>query len=208
MILSDNEILDRVENYSAYGLDEPMIVPFERDRLQGASYDLKINEYIYTVSHSNFPIDLAYQEQIDELYEERNITDGYELHPGEFILCTLDIILNLPKDLACHIRERTRFIRMGLQTNFQHVNPLSTTRINVGLFNASPNIIIIYPGTGIGQMVFDEITSIPMKQYKLSSGIYVQDIKFVGAKTQNEFEKHLEDEYAEMMKVLSGNEYK
>lgn len=202
MILSDNEILDRVENYAAYDLEEPMITPFDRERLQGASYDLKINELIYRVRRSDKPIDLAYQKQIDDLYEEEDITDGYELMPGEFILGTLDFVLNLPKDLACHIRERTRFIRMGLQTNFQHVNPLSTTQINVGLFNASPNTIILYPGTGIGQMVFEPLTSLPMKEYKNTHGFYVQDIAFVGAKTQNEFEKNLRNEYAAMLAGL------
>ena len=206
MVLSDNEILKRVEDYAAYDLNEPMITPFDPTRLQGASYDLLINERVYQMRQSSEPIDLANQKQIDSLYIERDITDGYELQPGEFILGTLDFVLNLPKDLVCHIRERTRFIRLGLTTNFQHVNPLSTTRINVGLYNASPNVIVIYPGTGIGQMVFEELTSIPMKQYKKTAGRYVHDIDFVGAKTQSEFEQNCEAEYSMIKRIVGRNE--
>lgn len=203
MILSDKEILKRVESYAAYGLEEPMLSPFDPARLQVASYDLMINERLYRVARSDKPIDLAYQKQIDDLYEEVDITDGYELRPGEFVLGTLDFVLHLPADLVCHIRERTRFIRMGLQTNFQHVNPSSTTQINVGLYNASPNTIILYPGTGIGQMVFEQMTSLPMGKY---NGSYKQDIAFVGAKTQNEFEQNLEAEYAAMTALLGGKQ--
>ncbi|QXM07103.1 dCTP deaminase [Crassaminicella indica] len=209
MILSDKEIRDRIENYKKYDLEKPLIENFKEERLQGASYDISMNSIIHRYKTEFRTIDLRNQSEIDNIYDEAEIINGYEIAPKEYILITLNEVINLPSNIIAHVRPRTRFTRLGLLLSNQHCNPTYSGKLQLGLFNATPYAIKIFPDLKIGQFVFEELKSIPSenKWYKNSkNAIYNNEEKFIGSKISDEIKRKAEDEYNNILKNLLNSE--
>lgn len=191
MILNDIEIRNRTNNPEKYGMDYPLITPFCEKQLQGASYDVTIENEIICFNPISDVVDIKKQSSIDKIYKKEYISPkGFLLMPYTYVLTTLHETFFVPKDLTAHLRPKTRHIRMGLLMSSQHINPDSICKLNIGLFNMSPNPIRIYEGISVGQMVFEEMCECPSdeKLYRTKKDAsYAQDIEFVGAKFTNEF---------------------
>lgn len=192
MILSDKEIRERCLNYKNYEMDAPMVTPFVEKKLQGASYDCSITEELFVIDKSNQIIDLRNKNDIEYLYNKRIIGDeGFILLPHTYVLVTLNETFYIPKNLTAHLRPRTAFIRIGLMVSGQHINPDSICKLKIGLFNASDNPIVLRKDLVIGQMVFEEMKSVPSdeKLYKTKKDAhYSEDIAFKGARFDGEFD--------------------
>lgn len=206
MILSDIQIKDRILNFQKYQMDMPLISPFVEKRLQGASYDCTISKEIIVFRNIHSSVDIKDQLSIESAYQQVEIDDelGLTILPQEYILFTLNETFYIPKDLTAHLRPKTRFIRLGLMISGQHINPDSICKLNIGVYNVSPNPIRIYSGIAIAQIVFEEMKSIPSKDKLYKTKIdsnYSQDIDFVGAKTSDEFDSIVE---REVQKILRG----
>ena len=150
------------------------------------------------------PIDIRDQNLIDSIYEEIYISNGYILKPNEYILVYVNERINLPTNIIAHIRPRTRFTRLGLLLSPQHCNQTYSGNLKLGLYNATPYEIKIYPNIGIGQIIFEELKSIPSenKWYKnLSKSQYNNELDFIGAKISNE----LKEEYQIFFKNIIDN---
>lgn len=191
MILNDVEIRNRVNSPEKYGMDYPLIKPFYEEQLQGASYDVTIENEIICFNSIPDVVDIKRKNSIDQVYKKDNISpNGFILMPHTYALTTLHETFFIPKDLTAHLRPKTRHIRMGLLISGQHINPDSICKLNIGLFNMTPNPIRIYEGISIGQMVFEEMSECPSdeKLYRTKKDAnYSQDIEFVGAMFGNEF---------------------
>lgn len=180
MILSDNDIRMLIMNE---GVD--LIKPFSEERLQAASYDLSMSNKIAVFKKQVRTIDLMCQSSVDSIYEQKEITpDGYVLNPNEYILVSVCEEINIPANLIAHIRPRTRFTRLGVCISAQHCNPGYSGILQLGIYNASPNAIILRPELRIAQIIFEELKSEPSadKQYqnKLNSA-YMSEHEFRGA---------------------------
>lgn len=205
MVLSDKEIRDMCINYNKYNTERPMIETFDEERLQGSSYDISMTNVIHRYKNEFRTINLNNQNEIDSIYDEVEISNGYEIAPKEYILITLNEIINLPSNIIAHIRPRTRFTRLGLILSDQHCNPTYSGRLQLGLFNATSYAVKIYPNLKIGQFVFEELKSIPSedKWYKNSKdAIYNNEDKFIGAKISNEIKLKAEKVYEDILKNL------
>lgn len=193
MILNDLEIKKRVINFQDYQMQNALITPFDENRLQGASYDLSISGEVVFLRNTRQIVDIKEQELIDEVYQIEHVDEnGFVINPREYVLASLNEILFIPADLTAHFRPKTRFIRMGIITTYQHINPESLCRVKVGLFNATRNPIRLYPNISVVQVVFEEMLDLPSPQRKYinkEDASYRQDINFVGAKYNDEFER-------------------
>lgn len=163
MILVYDQILDRVENYrnyrDVYAENEcrPLIENFNKDNLQSVSYDVSISDVIMKSSNNFRTIRLENKVDIDKLFVEQKITNGYILAPNEYILVRLNEKINMPDDLTAHIRPRTTFNKIGLIINCQHINPSYNGNLQFGLKNMCNNAIEIIPNLIIGQLVFETL---------------------------------------------------
>lgn len=179
MVLSDIDIRKCLENETA------LINPFCEEQLRGASYDLSMSNKIAVFKKQVRTIQLDKQAEIDSVYEPKKITSaGYTLEPGEYILVTVAEELNIPVNMAAHIRPRTRFSRLGLLVSAQHCNPGYSGFLQLGVYNASPNAITLTEGLNIAQIVFEELKSIPSveKQYQnQNDAAYMGECDFRGA---------------------------
>ena len=150
MLLSDQEIKKLAK-------EDGMITPFEERNLQSVSYDITAGNIARVFNRLSDPIDLNDKENIKLTYCEIDITDGYLIKPNEYILVKSGEKYTLTDDIAAYARPRTTLSRLGLILTSQHINPSFSGYIYYGLLNVTPNILKIYPGTSIGQIVFEKV---------------------------------------------------
>lgn len=116
MILSDRDILREHDTHEAF------ISPFDPSQLRSSSYDLTLGNELHELATSAGVVYLDRQHDIDSLYVPRDISRGYILKPGQFVLCSIKETLALPDDIIAHILPRTRFTRLGIQVADQLCN--------------------------------------------------------------------------------------
>lgn len=190
-----DQILDRVENHNKYeyayekGKTQRLIENFNIDRLQSVSYDVSISNKIMKFKDEFKTIYLDEKNDVESLFDEEDITRGYKLRPEEYILVRLNERLNMPNDLAGHIRPRTTFNKLGLIITSQHINPSYSGYLQIGIKNNTPNVVVLKPGLVIGQVVFEtvdkEIREDLLYKNKKDSK-YQNEDDFVGSKVYDE----------------------
>ena len=183
MILTDKEIRKLCLENS----QKPLIAPFKEEYLQAASYDVSMSGNIRRFGSSIQTIRLTDQDVIDEMYEEYNLSEKgtYVLKPGEYILVQLNEKICIPQNIIAHLRPRTRFTRAGIMITDQHCNPTYEGYLQVGLYNVSPNAIELVPDLKIGQLVFEQLASIPSEEKwycNKKDAAYQNESEFIGAK--------------------------
>lgn len=190
-----NQILDRVKNFEnyreAYYPDEPLclIENFEIKNLQSVSYDVSMGNKIRKFKNEFKTIYLDKKNDVDNLFDEIDITVGYNLRPGEYILVRLNEKLNMPNDLAGHIRPRTTFNKLGLIITSQHINPSYSGNLQIGIKNETPNVVFLKPGLIIGQVVFESLDGTieeDMLYKNKEDSKYQGEDGFVGSKVYDE----------------------
>lgn len=195
MILTDKEIGRLVS-------DVKLIEPFNEEHLQATSYDLTMSDRIQTLSDKQKRMNLYSLDSISSLYREKTIETWYDLKPQEFVLVRIREKINMPENLAAHIRPRTTFNKLGLMLTAQHLNPTYCGHLYLGLYNATPAIVEISPGLKIGQIVFEELTDVPSEQRMYKNK---KDAKYHGEDafiTSKIYEENVEGK-KELQKFLS-----
>ena len=195
MLLSYSEILKRIESPKKYsefygnGKGLPIIEPFNKKSLQGVSYDVHIDKTIMRQNNSENIVHLSMKSEIDCMFSEVEIDDGYLLSPNEYILAPLVEKFNMPDDLAGHIRPRTTMNKLGLLVVAQHINPSFCGKLYLGIKNISNSIIEILPGISIAQCVFESFnTGIPKEclYRNRKESKYQHESKFIESKVYDE----------------------
>lgn len=151
MILNGNDIKKLIE-------EKKLLENYNSSNFSSGSYDLTIASKVLKIKKTFKTIELSNANQIENMYEEINIGNGYTLKHGECIFAVLNEKINLPNDLVAHIRPRTSLSRLGLNINIQHINSGYSGILNIAIYNMSPNNYILRPNLRIGQIVFEEIT--------------------------------------------------
>lgn len=150
MVLSDKMIRD-------LAINQNMLEPFDEKKLQAVSYDISSGNVVVVYKTIDRSIDLRNKGLVELVTRNVDITAGYHIKPNEYILVKTKERFSMPANLTAHIRPRTTFTKLGLTVSAQHMNPEFQGYLYLGLYNATPNIIDIYPNLTIAQMVFEEI---------------------------------------------------
>lgn len=150
MVLSDKMIRD-------LAINQNMLEPFDEQKLQAVSYDISSGNVAVVYKTIDRSIDLRNKGLVELVTRNVDITAGYHIKPNEYILVKTKERFSMPANLTAHIRPRTTFTKLGLTVSAQHMNPEFQGYLYLGLYNATPNIIDIYPDLKIAQMVFEEI---------------------------------------------------
>ncbi len=167
MYLSDGDILKAIEK------GEITIRDFEHGRLQPASYDILLsNKFIVINTESTMAID-----PVNKIYPKTKEIilpdDGmFVLHPGISILGTSVDYFGSDKYLI-HLSGKSSLARLGLiiHNTAGIINPGHHLNITFELCNLNSLPIILRPNMRIGQILFSELSSAPIKDYK-STGRY------------------------------------
>ena len=127
------------------------------ENIHSSSYDLTTSKYILRFKNINKTIELINPEALNNMYEQINISEGYNLKPGECILIPLYDEFNMPDDISGVIRGRTSYNRLGIFTTIQHINPGYKGKLNITIKNNSCNVYEIMPGMQIAQVIFESM---------------------------------------------------
>lgn len=170
MILSDTDIEKAVKS------GELTINPFDKKRLQPASYDILLgNKFVINnanVTHVVDPVKKKYAET-----REIVVKDGREfvLHPGVSVLGVSKDFLGSDTYLV-QLGGKSSLARIGLLVHNTAglINPGHYLNVTLELCNLNNVPIILRPGMEIAQVTFSMMSSPPKKNYK-ETGRYVKD---------------------------------
>lgn len=151
MILNGNDIKKLIK-------ENNIIENGREEYISSGSIDISMSSTLLKIKKQSKIIDLKDSKTIDDMYEQIEIKENYNLKPNEVILVVLNEKINLPKNMVAHIRPRTSLSRLGININNQHINAGYCGTLNIQMCNLSPNTYKIEPGMKIGQIVFETLT--------------------------------------------------
>ncbi len=137
--------------------------------INSSSYDVTVDKYILKFKKNKKPISFIDAQELNNMYEEINITEGYEIKPGETILVVLEDVFNIPNNICGSIRGRTSLNRLGLTVATQHLHPGFKGQLNITVTNSSPNSYIITPKLQIAQIIFERLDKKVKKEHSYSN---------------------------------------
>ena len=169
MFLSDIDIAKALKKRDI------IISPFDKKRLQPASYDILLsNKFILTESHSTDSIDPTKKKfaKIREAVLKKG--EIFVLHPGVSIL-GLSVDYFGSKKYLIQLHGKSSLARIGLMVHNTAglVNPGHFLQITFELCNLNKVPIILTPGMEIGQITFSQMSSDPGINYKSPNHKYI-----------------------------------
>lgn len=161
MFLADTDIQKALKR------GDIVIKPFDKKRLQPASYDILLdNKFILTESHATDVIDPAKKKsaKIREVVLKKGET--FVLHPGVSIL-GISVDHFGSKKYLIQLHGKSSLARIGLLVHNTAglVNPGHFLQITFELCNLNKVPIVLTPGMEIGQITFSQMSSSPETEY-------------------------------------------
>jgi len=139
-----------------------MVAPFDPELLNPASLDLRLGLYLMVEN-------ICDPELLRIDISDRTKDDPFMLQPGEFCLAETLELFNLPDDIcgtfllkSSRAREGYTHALAGFCDPSWHRSRLTLELKNNRLHHALP----LYPGLKIGQMVFHEMSNVPLRSYR------------------------------------------
>ncbi len=137
------------------------IKPFDKIQVGPGSIDLHLgNSFrVFTKTHDIFHVkDDSDYRRITQRVEIRK--GGYFLiMPGELVHGITEEVVSLPDTVSARIEGRSRFARVGLLTHVSSgfIQPGTSAKVVLEIANLSPIPLALYPGTGICQIILEEV---------------------------------------------------
>lgn len=137
-------------------LGETLVQPFYQDCVEPASLDLHLAREFLVPDIANVRcIDLA--APVDFMrYVYVDNSDGYVLHPGEFILGVTEETITLPNNMVAKIEGKSSLGRLGLMVHVTagFIDPGFRGPITLEMKNLLQVPIVLRPGKKICQLAF------------------------------------------------------
>lgn len=148
MILATSE-LEKIASSLATGLNAYNI--------QGASIDLSIGETA-KIQTSTTTINLLEKDDFEDIYEEVDLTKGYELKPQTYMYASTVENVKIPMDCCGILLPRSSFTRIGMVLPMSmYANPGYEGNLPIVIFNASPASVIIPPYYRVMQLLLAKL---------------------------------------------------
>ncbi|AUX09049.1 dCTP deaminase [Halalkaliarchaeum desulfuricum] len=171
MILSDGDILDRLED------GDLVIEPIDDfdTQIQPASVDLRLGEEFLEFQRTNIPcIHPNAEEEVEEYVTETRVPEGddFILHPGDFVLGTTKERVEVPPDLIAHVEGRSSLGRLAVVVHATAglCDPGYRGQITLELSNLGSAPVALTPGMRISQLTFTELKSPADRPYGAERG--------------------------------------
>lgn len=133
---------------------------FSEKQIGSDSIDLRIAEKGYVISNNYKYINTLSEEDFDKYFEEvkLNVTDGYDLKPGDILFIGTLERIHLVGDLIGRVSGRSTFSRFGLsvhctQDKFSSgINSIAALQIK----NNSNTVLKIFPRQKLAQLIIEK----------------------------------------------------
>lgn len=142
--------------------EEAMILPYEPEQLNPASYDVRLSDQLMIES-------VATKEFIRTPITKFTKENPWLLRPGQFCLGCTEELLNMPEDVAGQFALKSSRGREGYSHALSaFIDPgFHGSRLTLELHNIRQvHPIPLYPGMLIGQIVFQKMLDTPLVSYK------------------------------------------
>ena len=156
MLLSDRDIRAEIDN------GRVVLDPWDPAMIQPSSVDVRLDKYFRLFDNHKYPVIDPSQDQPDlTRLVEVDPSDGFVLHPGEFVLGSTLEAVTLPDDLAARVEGKSSLGRLGLLAPAPagFVGPGFTGHVTLELSNVATLPIMLWPGMKIGQLAFFRLSS-------------------------------------------------
>ena len=156
MLLSDRDIRAQIE------AGRVQFDPWDPAMVQPSSVDVRLDKYFRLFDNHKYPvIDPAMDQPELTRLVEVDPTEGFVLHPGEFVLGSTYETVTLPDDLAARVEGKSSLGRLGLLTHATagFVDPGFSGHVTLELSNVATLPIMLWPGMKIGQLCLLRLTS-------------------------------------------------
>ncbi|MFE0490249.1 dCTP deaminase [Streptomyces griseoaurantiacus] len=166
-MLADWQIRDRI------GTGSLEIHPFDPERVQPASVDLLLDQYVRTLTPWGGFIDVADVEEghttLSEIEEA-----GWLLQPGEFLLGSTVERVSLPDDLAARVEGKSSLGRLGLTVHVTagFIDPGFSGQITLEIANLSGTPIRLRRLMPIAQLCLVPMSAAPVRPYGRAGNHY------------------------------------
>ncbi len=177
MILSDNDILKELKQGSI------VIDPFDPSSLGPCSIDLKLDS-LFRIYKPGSDVDIQDRKLVDRDTELIDTGEKpFKILPGQFVLGQTREKIAISVNLAGILEGRSSIARLGIVVHAAGlVNPGTGIRepgkltLEVFCMNRSP--VLLYPGTGIVQIMFAPLSSTARTGYdERASSQYVGQVR-------------------------------
>ena len=156
MLLSDRDIRAQID------AGRVQFDPWDPAMLQPSSVDIRLDKYFRLFDNHKYPVidPAADQPELTRLVEV-DPTEGFVLHPGEFVLGSIFETVTLPDDVAARVEGKSSLGRLGLLTHATagFVDPGFSGHVTLELSNVATLPIKLWPGMKVGQLCFFKVSS-------------------------------------------------
>ena len=162
MLLSDRDITAELES------GRVALSPSDPSMVQPSSVDVRLDRYFRLFdNHKYAVIDPAEEQPELPRLIEVDPTEGFILHPGEFVLGSTFEQVTLPDDIAARLEGKSSLGRLGLLTHSTagFVDPGFEGHVTLELSNMATLPIRLWPGMKIGQLCFFRLSSPAERPY-------------------------------------------
>ena len=162
MLLSDRDITAELAS-GRIGLN-----PSEPSMVQPSSVDVRLDRFFRLFdNHKYAVIDPAEEQPELTRLIEVDPSEGFILHPGEFVLGSTYEKVSLPDDVAARLEGKSSLGRLGLLTRSTAgvIDPGFEGHVTLELSNVATLPIRLWPGMKIGQLCFFRLSSPAERPY-------------------------------------------
>lgn len=162
MLLSDRDIKSEI------AAERIRLEPLDLSMVQPSSVDVRIDRYFRLFDNHKYPVIDPSEDQPDlTRMIEVDPTEGFILHPGEFVLGSTFEQITLPDDVAARLEGKSSLGRLGLLTHSTagFIDPGFSGHVTLELSNVATLPIRLWPGMKIGQLCFFRLSSAAEKPY-------------------------------------------
>ena len=154
-----------------------LVEPFDPDLINPASVDVTMGKTILVEGRVCGPADLR------KRWLEVDITNGFELEPGSFILAHTAELVRIPNWLEATFHLKSSRGREGLNHLLAgYIDPGFSGRITLELHNVNQrHSVRLYEGQRIGQLRFTKLEMAPLRSYAFT-GRYMNDMTVTPSK--------------------------
>lgn len=132
--------------------EKNLIQGFDKECLEGAGYDLRLNK-IYELDGSGY-VGIDFR----DLPKVREIKfDEYPLNPGEYVLIETLEKVNMPLDIAARVLPRSTVFRCGASLITALVDPGYRGTLTMGLYNQGKSPFRVQKMARIAQIMFEPV---------------------------------------------------
>jgi dCTP deaminase len=144
-----------------------LIVPWQDDSLQPASYDMSLGDEIIRPDYGQVWPKARKVEHVESSRVSIDCSQGYRLLPKEFVLGTTKETVHVPDSIGARFEGKSSLGRIGLMTHVTagFIDPGFNGTITVEICNVSDSIVYLESGMKIGQICFYELKTRSNKPY-------------------------------------------